>query len=58
MTGADRTTHCVNHPDRPAVAVCKQHRVGYCAECLECRSLGEKCKYRSECVIYMELYGE
>ena len=58
MDAKDPTGHCCNHPDRRAVAVCQQHRVGYCAECLECRNLDKKCKYRTECVIHMELYGE
>ena len=51
----DQTKHCVNHPDRPAVAVCEQHRVGYCAECFECRNLRGKCKHRPGCVIYTDV---
>ena len=54
----DPTTDCCHHPGRRAVAVCRTHRIGYCAECFECRNLDKPCKYRLECVIYTMLSEE
>ncbi|RLD51635.1 MAG: hypothetical protein DRI97_15460, partial [Bacteroidetes bacterium] len=53
--------NCKNHPDRPAVAVCQKHQLGYCKECCDCQDLTEccgcsdlniYCKFRSQCLIW------
>jgi hypothetical protein len=44
--------HCTNHPDRETSYECSKHRIGMCAECLDCRDPDIYCKFRESCVIW------